>query len=459
MRKKFGKTNSTTYHSIDLLYYFLRMTTVKKETAENKTAKKVAYTKQSGSKIAFSILLEDTAITQSFSVLVKKYQQNVSIKGFRKGHAPRERVIASVGLENLTSEAFERTLNKVYQQFLIDNEIFPVGQPQIDVKNFEEKPVKVDVVVEIQPEVALGDYKKIKTSPVKIDVKETEIHDVLETIMTDMQLGKVVSRAAKKNDLVTVDFVAKDEKGVVLPKTDGKNMSFRLGLGHYLPDLEAGYEGMKAGEEKKVSVSFPAEYQSKDMAGKTVEFEIKLHEVKEISYKNIDESMVEKIIGEKKTIDDLKEQIKEVITTNKTKTERKKAIDAYKKELVKKVKIDLPESWIKSETEDRMSRLKSSPAYQASPEKFWKNLGKTETEMEKEFETLSSTGLTEYLALLEIVKTENIELDKDEAETVHQRVHRELGSSNDHSSNQHERLMGQFSLDAKIDKYLNALFS
>lgn len=431
-----------------------------KKTAEKTSTKKtsVAFTKESGSKISFTLELQEAATTVSFNALVQKHRRTVSIKGFRKGKAPIQNVIASVGIDKLSMEAFERTLDDAYRNFLVEHKIFPVGQPKIDVKSFEEKPVKVDVTVEVQPEVELGDYKKIKVKPIKIEIKDKDITDVIETIMVDMKLGKVVKRGAKKNDLIKADFVAKNDKGEAIPRTEGKDIEFRLGLGHYLPGLEDGYIGMKAGEEKKVPVAFPADYHSADMAGKTVDFEIKVHEVKSISHKDLDESVVEKIMGEKKSIDEFKEQVKSMITGNKTDTEKKKLLEVYKAELVKKVKVDLPKSWINSEVSDRFDRLKKSPSYQASPDKFWTNLGKTEDQMMKEFESEAKVGLTEYLALVEIIKEEKIELDKEEAENVHTRVHRKLGNDKDHSSSRHERLMSQYVLDAKIDKFLNSLF-
>jgi trigger factor len=436
------------------------MTQKTEEKTPTKKVKKTAalYTKEAGSKIAFTLELDEAATTKAFDMLVQRYRKNISIKGFRKGKAPIPNVIASVGIDTLSMEAFERALDDTYRKFLIEHKIFPVGQPEVDVKSFEEKPVKVAIAVEVQPEVELGDYKKIKVKPIKVEIKDKDINDVIETIMVDMKLGKEVKRAAKNNDLIKADFVAKDEKGEVIPRTEGKDMEFRLGVGHYLPDLEAGYVGMKAGEEKKVPVAFPADYQSPDMAGKTIQFEIKVHEVKSVSHKDLDETAVEKIMGEKKTIAEFKEQVKSMISGNKTNTEKKKAIESYKADLIKKVKIDLPASWIKSEVDDRLDKLKKSPSYQASPDKFWKNLGKTEEKMTQEFEDKAKTGLTEYLALVEIVKIEEIELDKEEAEAVHTRVHRQLGDDQDHSSDRHGRLMGQYTVDAKIDKFLNALF-
>lgn len=427
-----------------------------KKTTSNKEIG--AYIKQRGSKIAFTLELDEATTTKAFDQLVQRYRRNVAIKGFRKGKAPLVNVIAAVGIDKLSMEAFETALDDAYREFLIEHKIFPVGQPEVDVKDFETKPVKVDVIVEVQPEVDLGDYKKIKVKPVKVEVKESEINDVIETIMVDMKLGKAVDRAAKKSDLIRADFVAKDENGQVIPRTEGKDMEFRLGMGHYLPDLEDGYLGMKAGEAKKVPVAFPADYHSDDMAGKTIEFEIKVHEVKEVASKDLDEAAIEQIMGEKKTIEEFKDQVKAMITGNKTDAEKKKAIEAYKDDLVKTVKVDLPFSWIQSEVSDRMTRLKKSPSYQASPEKFWKNLGKTEDQITQEFEDQAKTGLTEYLALVEVVKEEAIELDKEEAAMVHARVHRSLGNSSDHSSSRHERLMAQYTIDAKIDKFLNSLF-
>lgn len=417
------------------------------------------YKKKPGSKIAFELTVSEDAFKKAQKGTVENFKKNVEIKGFRKGHAPENAVVSAMGMERLMMDSLNTVVDREYRKFLQEHNILPISQPTLDVGDMGKMPVKVSVEVEIFPEVTLGDYQKIKTEKVSVAVKADEVTDVIETIMADMNLGVPVTRGAKKKDQVVVSFAGKDKEGNVLPRTEGKETPFRLGFGHFLEDLEKGIEGMKPGEEKtKIPVKFPKDYHAPDMAGKTVYFDVTVHEVKEINGSKVDEDTVEKVTGKKKSVEEFRKEIENLIIGNKTNAERQKLTDKYKEDLAKYVKVDLPESWIAREVEMRMKGVKESPQYAASPEKFWKAIKKDEKALEKEFQADAEKGLKIFLGLSELVKKENIELNKDEMEIVHQRVHQKI-PGNDHSSHDHAMAMERESLNFKIDKFLTTLFS
>lgn len=373
------------------------------------------FKKISGSRVEFTLEVAEEAIKKAHKAAIEAFRASVEVKGFRKGHAPDEVVIQKVGLERISFEAMNRSIDAEYRKFIETNKIAPVNQPQVDVKDWEKKPLQVKCSVEVFPEVKLGDISKIKVAPVKVEVKDSEVEDVIKTIMSDAQMGVKVDRAAKKEDVVVIDFCAHDKDGNVIPRTDGKEQKVRLGVGHFLPDLEKGIEGMKAGEEKKdIKVKFPKDYHSTDMAGKTIPFEVKLHSVEEIDPSALNEEMIEKVTGQKKSVEAFRKDLKEMIIGNKTQSEKKKKAEEYQEKLVKMTKCELPESWITGEIESRMNRITSSPQFQHDPEAFWKQVGKTEDQLRKEFRGSAEESLTSYLALTEAVKQANVELNDEE---------------------------------------------
>lgn len=408
----------------------------------------------SGSRVEFQLEISEEAIKKTHKSAIESFRKNVAVKGFRKGNAPDEVVLQSVGLERVSYEAMNRAIDVKYREFLTKNEISPVSQPEVDVKDWEKKPLQVKCSVEVYPEVKLGDFKKIKVDAIDVKVEEKELDEVIATVMSDSQLSKKVERAAKKGDVVVIDFLGRGKDGSILPRTDGKDQRVRLGMGHFLEDLEAGIIGMKAGEEKKeIKVKFPKNYHSEDMAGKTVPFEVKLHAVEEISVKDFDEAMIEKVTGQKKTVEQFRKDLKEMVLGNKKQAEQKKQIETYQEKLVKMTKCELPESWIQRELASRMDRIKSSPQFEHDPEAFWKQMGKTEEDMKKEFRVSSEESLKSYLALVEAVKQSEIDLTANELkEAEHEASH-----APEHVSK--GQALEKAVLSRKIDKFLEQAVS
>lgn len=409
------------------------------------------------SKIGFTLSIEKAALDKTQTAILKRYKNEVSIKGFRKGHAPEAAVLASIGAERLAYDSLNQAIDKAYAEFLSKEKIQVISQPEVDIKDPNKTPLEVKVEVEVFPEVKVGDYKKIKTKATKAKVEDKEVEDALQTVCAQMEVAKEVKRAAKDGDLVEVDFAGKDEKGEVIPNTNGEKTKFRMGMGHFLPDLEAAFKGMKAGEEKiAVKVEFPETYHSADFAGKIIPFDIKLHTVNEIDPTALTEEQIEQITGKKQDLKAVKEQIKTTILANKQKEAEKQDMDTYTKALAKLVKADLPQSWLDREVSSRLQRMQQSPQFQEDPAGFWQAMGKTEEAFKKELATEGERDLCIFLGLSEIVKTENIELDKDEMGEAHHMAHKHLQDDSDHASDAHHAEMEKAVLNLKIDKFLRS---
>ncbi len=413
------------------------------------------YKKLPKSKVSFSVKIEKKDLDKAQKTTIARAKNDISIKGFRKGQAPDDMVISYIGPERLAYESLNIALDKAYRDFVTKENIAVISAPEAKMPKKQEMPMKVEFEVEVFPEVKIGNYQKLKIKKPNIKISDKEVDDVLKTVCAQAQIGVPVSRKAKDGDLLEVDFCGKDKDGNILPNTDGKNHKFRIGMGQFLPDLEKGFIGMKAGEDKKaVKVKFPKEYHAPDMAGKTIPFDIKLHNVFEVDPSKLTKEDIKKISGKEQSLDDFKKQVKQTITANKSQGESQKNMTKFNKELAKLVKVELPESWITKEINARIEKVKSSPQYQHDPESFWKKIGKTEEILKKEAKVEAEIDLKVFLGLSEIIKLEKIELDKDEMERAHEMVHHHLSNSKDHNSHAHHAEMDKAILNLKIDKYI-----
>ncbi|MCF7812676.1 trigger factor [Candidatus Gracilibacteria bacterium] len=410
-----------------------------------------------GSKRAFSFVLTEDDLKKSQEVVLSDVQKNIAIKGFRKGNVPKEVVRKHIGEQKLFLEAMNTALEKKYSSFIREHQLQPVSSPEIDFSDIKKLPVEVKAEVEVFPEIELGNYQKIKLNPVKVEVTEKDIDETIEMFLKESKAGKKVDRKAEKGDLLEVDFEGKDEEGKTIPNTKGENVTFVVGMGQFLPDLEKAFAGMNPGEKKEdVKVSFPNDYPAKDIAGKKIRFDIVLHSVQELSAKNIDEALIEKLTGRKKKVSEFRTDIREMVERQKKDQEKKKQIQEYKKRLLKIVKGDIPTSWKQKEVEMRMQEIKNHPQYQHDPENFWKQIGKKEEDMKKEFELQAENELKVFLALSKIIQQENIHLDKDEEKKAEHLARHRTNQAPEGTGNYEDELQ-RTKLNLKIDKYLEGL--
>lgn len=415
------------------------------------------FKKISGSRISFALTIDQKDVDHAKKKVLDDLRKDVSLKGFRKGQAPDEMIIKQFGPERIAFEAFNGAVDKRYQEFVIKNKLQPVASPEVDFSDMKKMPVEMKVEVEVFPEISLGDYKKIKLSSLKIEVKDKEIDETIESFMKEANAGKEVDRKAKKGDLLEIDFAGKDEKGEVIPNTKGEKVALMLGSGQFLPDLEKAYEGMKVGEEKTVKVKFPKDYPAAEMAGKSIPFDIKLHAVKEISATSLDESVIEKMTGKKKKIEEFRKDIAQIVERNKRDQEKRKKIGEYNEKLLKTVKFDLPQSWINREVDMRMHDIKNHPQFKHDPENFWKQIGKKEEDLKKEFAKRAEGDLKVFLSLSEIIKQENVELDKDELRKAELITHNRVSQNGQEGGINMEEELQRTILNMRIDKYLEGL--
>jgi len=284
------------------------------------------YKKLSGSRVSFSLTIEESDITAAQKRVIDRFRGQVAMKGFRKGHAPDEMVVQTIGIQRLSYEALNSAIDEKYREFIIQHKIHVVGNPKVDMPKPDKKPLEVTVEVDIFPEIELRGYEKIKPEKINAEVTDKDVEGTITQILTQMGISTPVDRAAKEGDLVTIDFRGKDKEGKTLPHTDGEKMPLNLGSGQFLPDLEKAFIGMKPGEEKKdVVVKFPKDYHSPDFVGKKVLFDIKLHSVGEIKTSDLSPEIIEKITGKKQTEEEFRAGVRDMITQQKKNQAMEKA--------------------------------------------------------------------------------------------------------------------------------------
>ena len=368
---------------------------------------------------ANEVKLEITIEAEKFEEAIKKvYLQSakyINIPGFRKGKAPMNIVEKYYGKEIFYEDAFNEVAGKGYEEALEENEIEAVTRPNIEVTQIEKgKDLIFTAVVGIKPEVKLGKYKGIEIPKIEYNVTDEDIDKEIKQMQEkNSRLVAVEGGTVEKGNITVIDF-----EGFVNgePFEGGKaeGHELEIGSGAFIPGFEDQIIGMKVEEEKEIKVKFPEEYFSPDLAGKDAIFKVKLHEIKKKELPKLDDEFA-KDVSEYETLEELKNSIKEKQTKRNEERTKYEKQEVAIKAVTEGIEIEIPEGMIEIEEENMIKDIEQKLSYQGmNLEQYLKIIGKTETEVKKEYEPQAIQAIKSRLALEAIIKEEKIEATDEE---------------------------------------------
>jgi len=279
----------------------------------------------------------------------QKVGQKAKINGFRPGKVPSS-ILDKHFAADIDYESMNFLINDAYQSILRENDFFPIDEPKFDVKPLNrEADYAFSIELEIKPKFELKDYKDFKLTILKPEVADSEIDEQLKNLQERMtQLAPADDGAVFGAGLVAnIDFIGTVED---VPFEGGTAQDFQMDFDakSMLPDFQAGVDGMKLGEEKTFPVVFPAEYFSKDLAGKTASFKATLKSLHKKTLPPIDDELAKDL--EKESLDKLKEEIKAMLTRQKEQEIRGKYGEQLRLEIAKAYNFEVPESIVQKQT-------------------------------------------------------------------------------------------------------------
>ncbi len=308
--------------------------------------------------------------------------------------------------------------NKEYptvDEALAENKIEAVSRPTVDIKQMEKgKDVIFTAVVQTKPEVELGKYKGIDLKKVEYTVEDKDIeHELGHMQEHNSRLVSIDNRALENGDIATIDFEGFVD-GVAFDGGKAEGHELEIGSGAFIPGFEDQLVGMNIDEEKEITVTFPKEYFSKDLAGKEAMFKVKLHEIKKKELPELDDEFA-KDVSEFDTLEELKASIKEKLEKDNEQKAKYETEDAAIKAVCEKVKVEIPSGMVEMEVENMLKDFEQRLAYQGlKMEQYLKMIGKTEEEVKKEYEPQAIEAIKSRLTLEAIIKAEKIEATEKE---------------------------------------------
>lgn len=308
-------------------------------------------------KVVLEMEVPQVEVAKALEKAYTRLANKVNIPGFRKGKAPRNILEMRLGKQALLDEAFDILAPTAYNKALADENIEPVGRPEIEVIKLEENhPLVFKATVVAKPEIELGQYKGLTVEKAAVEVTEAQIKAQLDGLLDHNAKMVVVEDAVLANgDFAVIDFEGFID-GVPFSGGEGKGYPLQLGSASFIPGFEEQLLGAKAGEEREVNVSFPEDYHVKELAGKAAVFKVKIHDVKRKELPELDDDFA-KDVSEFDTVEELKADIKNKLEqTAQEKTERDfKA--AVVKQAVENSTVDIPEIMIEQRIDHMLNEL------------------------------------------------------------------------------------------------------
>lgn len=248
-------------------------------------------------------------VTDQIESRLKAMAPRVKLDGFRPGKVPM-RVIRQKYMGEVKSEVMGELIDKTYREAVVQEKLRPAGMPSIgEVKLEDDKPFEYTASFEVYPEFELAAVEELALEKDTAEVGDTDVENMIETLLKQKTSWKAVERVSKDGDQVTVDFAGYigDE---AFEGGTADDVPVVLGSGSMIPGFEEQLKDKKAGEEGEITVTFPEDYQAKDLAGKEARFEIKVKEVAEPELPELDAEFAKSLGVEDGDVEKLKSDIR-----------------------------------------------------------------------------------------------------------------------------------------------------
>lgn len=374
--------------------------------------------KLSETKVSLSVIVSAEDLSQAKTTALKYMARTMKVAGFRKGKVPANVAEKHADPNQLANEAADQAINATLNEVIAVEDIRVLDQPKIELKKYVPyTEMEYEAVIDVLPEIKLGNYKNLKVKRTVKKVEQKDIDEVVERLRTNLAEKKAVKRAAQNGDEVVIDFLGKKDNE---PFDGGKAEDYPLTLGSnsFVPGFEEGIVGKKPGEAFAVTLKFPKDYHAKHLAGQPVVFDVTLKTINEVVLPALDDAMAAKV-GPFKTVRELTDDIqRELLAQNE-----RQADEAYKDELigalVKASKIPVPDLLVDDQLRSIEQDFTQNLSYRGmTTEQYLEQMGyKDEDELrEKEFKDAAVRRVQSGLVLAELSKVLNVEVSKDELE-------------------------------------------
>ena len=354
-------------------------------------------------------------VNAGYKKAVQKIADQANIPGFRKGKAPRKMIEQMYGKGIFLEDAANALIPEHYSKALAECELEIVSQPTIDITQAEPgKAFIFTAEVAVKPEVTLGDYKGVEVPKTEITVTDEDVEAELKKEQEkNSRTISVEDRAAQLNDIVTIDFEGSVD-GVPFDGGQATEYPLTLGSNTFIPGFEEQLVGAKVGDDVDVKVTFPEEYQAKELAGKEAIFKCAVKKIEAKELPELDDDFA-KDVSEFDTLAEYKEHVKTNLEDKKADEAKRAKEDAAVDKAIENAQMDIPEAMLMTQCRqmlDDFSRRMQSQGL--SMDQYFQFTGMTADKMMEDMKPQALKRIQTRLVLEKVAEVENIQPTEEE---------------------------------------------
>ena len=364
-------------------------------------------------KLTIEVAAED--LEKAMQNAYQKAKGRISIPGFRKGKAPRKIIEQMYGKGVFLEDAVNALIPEHYSKALAECELEIVSQPTIDITQAEPgKALIFTAEVATKPEVTLGDYKGVEVPKTEINVTDEDVDaEIKKEQEKNSRTINVEDRGAQLQDVVTIDFEGSVD-GVPFDGGQATEYPLTLGSNTFIPGFEDQLVGAKVGDDVDVKVTFPEEYQAKELAGKEAIFKCAVKKIEAKELPELDDDFA-KDVSEFDTLAEYKEHVKTNLEERKVNEAKRAKEDAAVDKAIENAQMDIPEAMLQTQCRqmlDDFSRRMQSQGL--SMDQYFQFTGMTAEKMMEDMKPQALKRIQTRLVLEKVAEVENIQPTEEE---------------------------------------------
>lgn len=380
--------------------------------------------------------------------------KEIKVPGFRKGKVPANIVEKQLGRE-ADQEVIRHIVNDTYPKALQEVDAKPISDPQVEPGELSEnKPFSYKATFEVYPELKKLEYKGLKLEIEELEMNEGEVDRELETLQRRMtQLEPAPEGSVAAGFMALVDYHGTAD-GAVFDGSTMENFVVDYGSGNLLKEFEQAITGMKVGESKKISFTYPKDFFNKELSGKKGEFEVKVKEVRKKTVPALDDEFAKSLGGTYQTIADLRKDLKTRIEQARAEVKRQRLHRAVVEKLSEEHPVEIPQTMINAELSNMLQQMdQEAKAQKTTLEKSGFNLQNFLKTARPEAELRARA----FLVIGELIKKEALKITE---EDINARVKKIAESARESFEKvraylEQQRMLGRIETELMIEKALD----
>jgi trigger factor len=400
------------------------------------------------SSVKLSVTVPSAESKKEYDALLREYSRSVRIDGFRAGHVPAAVLERKFG-DSLRLDAMGKVMEKAVEEALKDAD--PKEQPlNYSTPSLEGEPdfsldkdFSFAVRYDVFPSIEVGDWKGIEIEKPVVEISGADEARELEEVRerNAIVVERDASAAAAKGDIATINFRELGAEGQAVPGTEREDFTFEIGSGYNVYKIDDEMVGMKRDEEKTIEKAYPADFEHKELAGRSVKLAVKLTKIKEKKLPALDDELAQDVSEKYKTLADLKADLRahlEKRLADKLKQLEEKALVEG---ILARSKTELPESMVAAELAMRLENLKRQMGLDTEDklERILSYSGKTREALIAEWKPSAEKSITTRLAIEKLVEDGKYDCSEAELEAEFARQAGESSLSVDEVKAEYEK--------------------